>query len=208
MTDFYEMSIPFQGFYESLWDLQQDSAIESMFENDSGELNQEAFDSAYNSANWAQCRKAIAKQYTAELEAKIQEELPNFSMEFVELESPTFYNYSTDQISVKLPAESVVALIQACRPSALQAVLIDRHTHRSGFVSSYSNKLSDWLEKPFSEWDSVEVESLSLAAFNCLGLDVAETERAICLYEMGEFIYQSVEDCIDWETLEKKGLIQ
>jgi len=110
----------FGGFYESIHMQIIEGSIESQFMDDSGELPE---DFCWDNVNLVELEKKYAKVFVEELIPKkiIQEFYEEYGLkipedllkiEFKELISPQFYNYSTDVIKSRLTASVANFLIE------------------------------------------------------------------------------------------------
>lgn len=82
---------------------------------------------------------------------------------FEEMTSPREYNFTTDRIFCELSGRTVARLFRMSREdnhARLAACIRERFTSRDGFISHYSNRLADWLEKPLADWDHNELGTL------------------------------------------------
>jgi hypothetical protein len=127
-TDTLEIKLPFQGFYESIHDMNIDDVIERE------ELS-------HDSINTKAVRVDYSKLYAETLSGEL-----SIPFTFKELVSPRFYNYGTDCIYVDIEKSVLYKLFNEIDMDTLSQLVVDRFTSRDGFHSFYSNDLSEWGE--------------------------------------------------------------
>lgn len=131
--------IKFGGFYESRYAVNIEDEIEFYFEGDFEKINNLNID--YKKL-YGEYSKALINEFN---EFIIENYGINMNIEFVELLSPRFYNYSTDLLSVRCDN----------RLSKLYIKLIkdDRFIEYIKELTNY--KYSDF-EKSFYKWDVIQ----------------------------------------------------
>lgn len=134
--------IPFDGFYQS----RHDAALDHMLEIEAEEGNFD-FDDDYQNIDFATAHQNYAKEY-AEL---VINEL-EIDAKFESLDSPQFYNYSSDRVFIELTESQTKDLINKVlndqeNREFFSELLKDRFTSCDGFISSYSNNIIDWIAK-------------------------------------------------------------
>lgn len=132
---------------------------------------------------------------------------PTLLLEAEEMTSPREYNFETDRIFARMPlvmAREMFARSKREGHKALAGIIRDRFTSCSGFVSSYSNDIAEWLEKPLASWDHNEVGTLLLAALALAGVDADELDWSIYYTITEDSNYW--ENCIDWPKFEADRL--
>jgi hypothetical protein len=173
-----EIQLPFDGYYSSVWDQGLDSEMEQYAENyeetdreEYGDAGLEASDFCdifMETVEWKKCHDSVNRAVVDAIQQVLDDELDiKINLTFSCMESPRFYNFSTDRLFAKISRADVAKLVRIVRSDryeTLREVLKDRHTSRSGFSSFYSNDLATWLGKRVSDWDHNELESLLLAA--------------------------------------------
>lgn len=155
-----ETTIPFSGFYNSVHSENIDNTIEFIFQNDQGEiLNKDCLEYAQTHLeNYALICRDYAQNYVDYFKDHFETE----SLEFVELTSPTYYNYTTDRIFCSINLAELGDIFIKMDKSILYKVLKDNFTSYNGFISHYSNKLTDWPEN-FKDWDHNQIGALITA---------------------------------------------
>lgn len=132
-------TIPFSGFYYSLHDSALDSALESVFSDDSGNTRDAILYAAQDATDWRQ----VQHRYAAEYAAALAEEF-NLPLQFESVKSPKEYNFSTDIIYCTISAENAALLFDTCDKIILAKIARETFTSRSGFISFYSPDFTEW----------------------------------------------------------------
>lgn len=209
-------TIPFNGFYSSLWSQELDSIeereAEYMEERESEEgvakelrLTASEFgEMFYWCANYSKIHEESARTIADAWNDLASEEL-NFDLglKFEEMTSPREYNFTTDRIFMSIPRNTVAKLFRMSRAEEherLRAAIKSRFTSCDGFISHYSNCIGDWLSKPLSSWDHNEIGTL-LAAM------VGDLNENLDLYYRVcdcDGLYNEWSEGIDWKKFETK----
>jgi hypothetical protein len=168
----------FPGFYNSYLDGLMDQEIESEMESTGQDWSD--VDKRFS---WLLAAEAITKGWVSAFSSET-----GIPMELESLKSPKFYNFSTDICFVLIPVEQIERIAENIKEETLRSVIFDRHSHRSGFCSFYSNDLDDPLwQKPVRDWDHNQLETLLityLTQFDILEDELTETiEGTPCVYE-------------------------
>jgi hypothetical protein len=226
MTTLHSINLPFDGFYESMWseevDHIQEREAEYRCEREREEIADERLhldesfyhDAYFWCADYSDCYLAIARQYVAEFDHMVSEEL-GFPLcgEFDGMESPREYNFGTDRLFMKVPfatVERLFAISAEDQHMTLASVIAERHTSRSGFISFYDHVLADWLEKPLADWDHNELGTLIRAVLRLRGIEGDDRHGESLHWRMfeavcdGEYIWEKFQECIDWEKFDAK----
>ena len=158
----YLTTICFSGFYNTLHDSELDTTLEQMFsDRDTGcTINYDLYNRALDKMNWRAVHTAYAKEYMDDFMRWLDLEL-----EFVELNSPRFYNYETDRIFVFITEASLKRAYDRVDTPALRQLVRERFTSRDGFISFYDANLDDWPSNVF-EWDANQIGTLLIALAN------------------------------------------
>ena len=153
-------TIPFQGFYNSLYSHAIDSEIENSIdyyykEYELTEAQRDTLANGYLEKNTSEFYKYIAEDYAEAFihEIEVETEL-SLDAKFESMESPREYNFQTDRLFIELPEASAVAFVNyilANHKDELEKLIAQRFTSRSGFISHYDNTLEAWGDP--SEWD-------------------------------------------------------
>ncbi len=211
------VNIPFSGFYNSLWSDEIDQQERQEVEYNCEERQEEEgippelrldeteyFDILMRRSDYSAMYISAAHAIADAWNSLASDELGfPLGMTFEEMTSPKFYNFETDRIFMSVPRDSVAKLMRLARRDQyvrLIAAIKERFTSRSGFISSYSNCLGDWLAKPLSQWDHNELGTL-------LGAYVGDLDEDLKLYYAvcdGDGLYQEWSNGVDWPAVEKR----
>lgn len=147
--------IPFAGFYASWHDQAIDDAEEQLFSDDDGEVfNQKLYEMFWSNLDYSIVHQKYAKAFVDLLATKL-----GFPLEFEEMTSPREYNFGTDRLFAKLNGADLAKMLrvlrEVCNSSVWTTRLDDKITEectsRSGFISSYPNRISLWPR--IANWD-------------------------------------------------------
>lgn len=133
----------FAGFYESVFN-------NSDFINEIAEYKADGTDTQYDIVNWTDYTKSIAENCTSWL----FDNLPNHdiikAMDYKELTSPRYYNFSTDRLTIDCDID-LDALKKYCLQDNREAFgkyLYDNWTSYDGFISFVPNNVIEFEQKP------------------------------------------------------------
>jgi len=151
----HETTLPFAGFYNSLHNTLLDDALEQMFSDRATgcHVNNDLHYRAIDAMEWRKCFIDYAKDYVENFALWLDLEL-----EFVELDSPRFYNFETDVIRANITTASIEKAYATVDKDVLAGVAIRRHTSYDGFISFYNPDISTW--GPVLEWDHNQLGTL------------------------------------------------
>lgn len=189
-------AIPFSGFYESSHNAVIDDAIESYFQDENGEPQYP--DNFWENFSYGNIFKEYAKLYCDSFNDWFNELTGlDIKLEFESLESPKYYNYSTDRIFANISTEDLKKLNGYVQAEVLAETIKNRFTSYDGFISSYSNNIEDWLEvnKPLVEYDHNEIETLFQAIIAQEKAELIEwelMEKQICNYGIGAIVEKQI----------------
>ena len=153
-------TIPFQGFYDSLYSHAIDSEIENSIdyyykEYELTESQRDTLANGYLERNVSEFYYNVAKDYAESFIYEIERDTGlSLNAKFESMESPKEYNFQTDRLFIELPEASAVAFVDyilANHKEELEELIAQRFTSRSGFISHYDNTLEAWGDP--SEWD-------------------------------------------------------
>lgn len=220
MSDRTIIKLPFPGFYDSWYsdelDVEEEREAENLAEREEEEghpvelrLNASEFaELLFDVTDYSAAKQAIARQYVSVFDEWFANQCSTWALglEFESMSSPREYNFSTDRIFAWIPCRKVQALFNMVNRDTLAAVIRERFTSCSGFISHYSNDISDWLEKPLTDWDHNELETLLLAVIRDKCNEPGDYDMAI-FYSMAESedFYQAHSNAVDWPKLEEKA---
>ena len=137
----------FNGFYNTLFedilDNAVDDAIEYYNEQNESDLNYDDFDFDFDSIMNEICKDAVLK-----VEEKLNEIGINCSIKYDTLVSPKYYNFSNDSINIEINFKKFSQVIEILDQNydSFSQYIKENYTSCSGFISSYSNYASDWME--------------------------------------------------------------
>jgi hypothetical protein len=194
------INIPFEGFYESKHSQELDS-IEERFINYEIEERRENLepeelgDAIYRTANYSLAFDHIARAYVTYFNDYIKEEYEiDLELKFESMTSPREYNFETNRVFCEISLENAKKLCNAVSEPSLRQAIQDRFTSRSGFISSYPNRLENW---PISieEWDHNQLGTLLVA----LLADAEDYDWKIWEDMQDHNVYDTAFDkCVDW----------
>ena len=153
-------TIPFQGFYDSLYSYSIEGEIENTAEwyadeYQLSEKQQETLANGYLEKNRSQFYYHVSKDYAEGFINEVEKETGlSLNASFESMESPREYNFATDRIFIELPEESAIAFIDyilANHKQELEDLIKQRFTSCDGFWSNYKNTLEAWGNP--SSWD-------------------------------------------------------
>jgi len=136
----------FTGFYNSIHDEAFDRELEYICEENN---------CTTENLNFTCDFQGYSKGYVNAVNNEL-----DLSLEFEALESPKYYNYSTDKIYCKINEADIAKIASVIDTPEFLEVLKDTFTSCSGFVSFYSNNITDWKAKPITEYDEIELGAL------------------------------------------------
>jgi hypothetical protein len=145
-------TIPFCGFCDTVHDNAIDRAIESLFEDDNGDLINHFY--SFNCIDYEKVMTAYAKDYAQAFAIATQLQLT-----FDELNSPNEYNFIPDRIFVDVTPETIIKLFATVDKEVLRQCIKEEYTSRSGFISFYSPDLNEW-PVDVTEWDHNQLGTL------------------------------------------------
>ncbi len=151
--------LPFSGFYGSRHSEIIDHTEQQMFSFDNGEIHNSLYEMFYSNMDYGDVYGAYSKEYVEQIS-----HLTNIKFVFEELVSPKEYNFTTDRIFVTIDRKSLAKIIRQVRGEKLNNKAKEMFTNRSGFISYYSNDVSDWGK--IEEWDHNQIGCALEALFD------------------------------------------
>ncbi len=182
-------TIPFKGFYESIHDGCLTDAFKGYFRDDQGDLSDEI---SFDLVDWRLAYNGYAKSFTD----KVSETF-GVKLTFAELSSPKEYNFETDRIFCDIELKEVQRLFNMVKRDDLAALVKERFTDRSGFISFYSSDLDKWSEH-LQDWDINQVGTL-VQCYLTSHEDFSEDWEFDLMSELNERAFQIIED--SWPNL-------
>ena len=132
-----KITIEFGGFYGSIHESLVDSAVEMMCENDEGVTDEKLMEDF----DFIQAYKDYSVAYLDKLSDFIADEweIEAPRMEFIELDSPRFYNFSTDKIVAWISDEDIARIVVAIEDDVDFLEYVEARTKSGpGFISFYT----------------------------------------------------------------------
>lgn len=157
-SEYVKVKLPFSGFYESHHDADIDSALNQVFLGELGEENErfwvlEAM--AHSKMNWKGVHAGYAAAYAKAFFDYLKDHTPGWFIPTDFLVSPREYNFSTDQLFVRVSPTTLAGFLAKLSTddlrAALQAEADEQMTSRSGFFSFYNPDMGSWGET--ATWD-------------------------------------------------------
>jgi len=143
------VTLPFSGFYNSLHDSEIDSTIEQMFsDRDTGCERNEGLESAlFVKCDFRQVHENYARAYAE----AFGQEFEVAGLKFESMSSPKYYNFETDRIFATVTKKELARIYRKVSRADLAALVAEKFTSRSGFISFYPADLAEW--GPVNTWD-------------------------------------------------------
>lgn len=200
------INIPFAGFYNSKYsgelDAVQERFVEYEVEKNPG-LNPDIPNEAlWKAADYGKAFDHIARAYVDHFNQYILDEYElDLDLKFESMTSPREYNFQTDLIFCEIGEENVRKLRSAVSDPALRHAIKERFTSRSGFISSYPNRLEDW--PPLEQWDHNELGTLLVALLS----DDEDYDWKIWEGMQDRNVFDvAFDNCVNWEVYD--GLVK
>lgn len=154
-----------------------------MFQSDAGEINDILYSEFWGNTDYSVVHEKYAKCFSQCLGNYLA-----VQFEFEEVVHPREYNFVTDRIFAKVNRADFCKLLKKVRGARLNKVVKEMFTSRSGFISSYSNKIKEWGR--IDTWD-----------YNQCGAVLA---AAVELYE--ESNPGSIDETIAWDWIDDEEI--
>lgn len=146
-----EFNIPyFAGFYYSVLDLGE--ILDGQIGDD--ENHHLMTEQQYESINWEKTNKEVATNWVEAFNETFKDALNEYgiSIKFIEVDSPKYYNYTTDKAVCeatfdkwKLISKLLVDVNNDLE--FFENLLIERHKSLSGFISFYDHNVDTWVNE-------------------------------------------------------------
>jgi len=200
------INIPFPGFYESFYsdDLEREETNSLDYyceENDiSDEMKEELADLMYKFCDYKAMELVVVKEYVEAFNSFMYDKIDiDLGLTFSDMRSPKEYNFETDRIFCHISEEKANLLCSYVGEERLAKTIKKRFTSYDGFISFYSNRIEDWLDKPLVEWDHNELGTL----LNALWDSDDDWNLYLC-FESGETACRAFNEGFDWPRFEQK----
>lgn len=156
-----EINFPmFEGFYYSQLDLAENIEVG---EGEEFCMNEEQF----NEINWKATNNNVSKFYLNFIKDELKDffnEIGIINLDFVKVDSPKYYNYSTDKLvcNIQVNKNKFITELQKHSFEAWEQFLEDNFTSYDGFISFYPNTTMEWDEliNEEIENDNIIIETL------------------------------------------------
>lgn len=198
-----EVNIPFEGFYDSFYSEGIDREEESFVEwrREEGDINEEQarelHDLLWRHTRYDVAYNLVAQDYIIAFNEKFKEWTDvDLQLEFVTMESPREYNFTTDRLFAKADEEALLALRAKVDEDVLREIIRERFTSRSGFISFYSNSLEAWPSE-LSEWDHNQLCTLLM----CFLPEDWRWDMYYAVFDNGA--YRAWEAAVNWPPIEE-----
>jgi hypothetical protein len=165
-------ALPFDGFYQSSYSIELDDFISYPYDGEFSEATEKAWYNLYTFVNWEKVHEYFAREiYIPSFWTVLKNNIPsdikvpkNF-IQFESIESPQYYNYTTDRLFVYVNKSIIKRLYRYVMQYELEkfeAFVWARHTSCSGFSSYYPNNIRYWKPDPL-DWDHNQLQTLFYA---------------------------------------------
>lgn len=182
-----EINIPFEGYYNSNYDAiiddvieldETDVAIKHGYDyqvhgdvetfikenniNVDSELHEDDRD-----IDFCAMKEDLNKIYIDEFLETFNEYTGlKIELKYKTMESPKEYNFETDRIFCEISEQHIKELYEHAtgNPLSFNEAITERFTSCSGFISSYSNVMQEWLQKSVADYDHNELATLLIAS--------------------------------------------
>lgn len=193
-------TIPFAGFYESMWSQGLERAEEmhlEYLEQEEGVAMLASAEAIWKASDYRAMCNYVARKYVDYLNDYIKDEFDlDLDLKFESMQSPREYNFETDRIFCEISDENLRKLRTFVPEDELRLAIKTRFTSRSGFISGYPNNLDDW--PALEDWDHNEIGTLFVALLG----EGGDWEWDI--YEnMNEVFYQAFDIGVDWAKFDE-----
>lgn len=154
-SEIYPVNIPkFPGFYNSILEFPDELEL-NLAEENYGQIQDKNAEIFFDCIDYHGYMEEVGRLYTQSYQDKIHQIadfMKGFSFEFVGIDSPREYNFSTDKLAVNMKAksESIQLLIHYCinqHRTQFDKYLKENFSHRDGFWSFWPNNVRDWWKK-------------------------------------------------------------
>ena len=138
-----------------------DDALDQLTQGENGnqipEISDEVQEKIYFSCDFKKLRELMSADYVECIKRQT-----GLQVTYESLESPKYYNFSSDIIYAHISPEEVQRIYDETDKAALADYIKERFTSRDGFISFYSPDLSEWSKDP-KTWDHHELGLLVTA---------------------------------------------
>ena len=156
-----EIELPFWGFYESLHDSLIDDAIRQYFMDDNGDVPEGVEDTIWDTdVDYDAIQKEYCEKFVYEMASELS--YPgkySVDLEFADLTSPRFYDYSSDRLFVTIPSDQLALIREEVegydQGERWRNRVKEQFTSYDGFSSNYPSGIEaeEWTRE---EWDQCQ----------------------------------------------------
>ena len=149
-------TLPFSGFYESVHSQEVDAEIERQveyFQEDfTGELPDFVRD-LWETVDYSAVYEKYAQEYAESFLAEF-----DIDGEFESMDSPQYYNFSTDRVFARITRDALAKIWSAVNKRLFTREVRQQFTSRDGFMSYYDPDWREWGR--LSDWDHNQIGTL------------------------------------------------
>ena len=137
----------FNGFYNTFFEDILDNAVNNAIEYHNEQKNTDLVYDDFN-FNFDSIMQEICKDAVSKIEEKLNEIGINCTIIYENLVSPKYCNFSYDSINIEINFKKFSQVIEILEQNfdSFTQYIKDNYTSSEGFISSYSNYSSDWME--------------------------------------------------------------
>lgn len=159
-----EINFPlFEGFYNSYLDLSENIEVG---EGEEFCMNEKQFDEI----DWKSTNNNVSKFYLEYIKDELKDffnEIGIINLDFVKVDSPKYYNYSTDKLvcNIEVNKNKFLTKLQKYNFEAWRQFLKNNFTSYDGFISFYPNDPNEWTELIAEKFDTDNIIIETLLQF-------------------------------------------
>lgn len=223
-----EIAAPyFPGFYNSVFDTNLDNFEADFYAVFHDKVNNDTYNMLFKEMegnrwdyfNGEEYQNAIGKKYASNFEDALTDidGMPSIKVKFIKIESPMYYNYSTDKCIVRLSGISKQSMAKIVKlmekwESELRERIKEDWSSRSGFWSFVDNNYDHWLrvfkleKEALREYAQV-TETSSGRLHNMIGVILGyliEFENTDWEWDL---IYNTLDDVCEFEFIDYDALL-
>lgn len=168
-----EIEVPFSGFYESYHDQFIEDAIENAFNYDYDTGEEVELGDKYDKArwdadiDWKTIQDGYSKAFAEEFGQRF-----GLDLEFVDMTSPQFYNFSTDRIFANAPVDQINKIRKEVEAHPeYPGYIKERYTDRDGF---WSNLPSDHKDDGWTKEELQPIQYRTILEFYLSYIEIEE----------------------------------
>lgn len=196
-----EVTIPFNGFYETCWSDEFDNQLEYAIDSAKEEYpmlpEDEIAESFRKHYDFSVYTLEVSRAYVSAFVAWLKEEMEiDVTLTFKTVESPKEYNFCTDRIFADITLTDLKKLYEKADTQAIQKIATRRFTSRSGFISFYNPDITTWGD--LETWDHNQAGTILEAL-----VDEEDVTWAIfASLADSDDITSAFNDCLDFDAVQ------